>query len=279
MVATRHIRSSDEAAQKAEKAGIVLTRVGFAMRGVVYALIGIITLSMVFNIGKQGGTASQKGAIQMLAGEPWGFVLLILIIVGFVFYGLWLLSAAVRGDPRESGWKGVLYRIKNGFKAIIHFVLAAYACNLLSNRGSGGGGSSKQQEWTAKLLQHTWGRIVLFVIGVIVVGVAISQLLKAWKASFMEGMGIEALRGRKRKVILIAGRVGYCARGFILGLIGIGVMVAAWKNDASEAEGVDGTLKDIAAYPFGKVLLIAMAVGFWCFAVFQIACATWAKIE
>mmetsp|Transcript_81057 Transcript_81057/g.177994 ORF Transcript_81057/g.177994 Transcript_81057/m.177994 type:complete len:283 (+) Transcript_81057:78-926(+) len=275
------LKSGDDTTQQATKAGVILARVGFAMRGVLYAFIGIVTLYIGCGTGKSG-TASQKGAMKILADEPGGFVMLVLVVVGFIGYGLWLLSMAIRGTNKEKGWKAILFRIENLFKALVHFALAAYAASMLSSDGASSSGSSSgsmQKTWTGKLMQSTGGRCLLGLIGAIVVIVAIMQLKKAWTAKFMEVMGIEGLRGRKRKFILIAGRVGYVARGLILGLVGVGVIIAAATSDASEAKGIDGTLREVASYPGGKAVLIFMAIGFWCFAAFQIACACWAKIE
>mmetsp|Transcript_81058 Transcript_81058/g.177996 ORF Transcript_81058/g.177996 Transcript_81058/m.177996 type:complete len:281 (+) Transcript_81058:78-920(+) len=273
------LKSGDDTTQQATKAGVILARVGFAMRGVLYAFIGIVTLYIGCGTGKSG-TASQKGAMKILADEPGGFVMLVLVVVGFIGYGLWLLSMAIRGTHKKSGCKAVLFRIENLVKAIIHFALAAVAANMLANSGSSSGSSgSMRKTWTGKLMQSTGGRFLLALIGVIFIIIAIAQFVKAWKAKFMEGMGIEALQGRKRKFILIAGRVGYVARGLILGLVGVGVIIAAATSDASEAKGIDGTLREVASYPGGKAVLIFMAIGFWCFAAFQIACACWARID
>mmetsp|Transcript_2115 Transcript_2115/g.4905 ORF Transcript_2115/g.4905 Transcript_2115/m.4905 type:complete len:279 (-) Transcript_2115:407-1243(-) len=276
---TAGLKSSDETTQQAQKAGVILARVGFAMRAVLFALIGIVTLYIGCGTGKSG-TASQRGALQMLADSPGGYVILLLVVIGFIGYGLWLLSMAIRGTHKKSGCKAVLFRIENLVKAIIHFALAAVAANMLANSGSSSGSSgSMRKTWTGKLMQSTGGRFLLALIGVIFIIIAIAQFVKAWKAKFMEGMGIEALQGRKRKFILIAGRVGYAARGLIFALVGAGIVIAAATSDASEAKGIDGTLREVASYPGGKAVLIFMAIGFWCFAAFQIACACWARID
>jgi len=57
------------------------------------------------------------------------------------------------------------------------------------------------------------------------------------------------------------GVTGYVAKGIALGVVGVLFAVAAVTSDPSEATGLDGALKALAALPFGVVVLTAVALG------------------
>src|SRR5277367_6473793 len=58
----------------------LLARSGLAARGVIWILIGWVAISVA--LGHSSHQADQQGALQMLAGEPFGLVLLWLLGIG-----------------------------------------------------------------------------------------------------------------------------------------------------------------------------------------------------
>src|SRR5690348_14265028 len=68
-------------------------RVGLAAYGVTHLLIAWLALKVAFGGG--GQRTDQNGAFQTLAGQPFGRVLLWVLVIGFVAVGLWRLSQAV----------------------------------------------------------------------------------------------------------------------------------------------------------------------------------------
>lgn len=66
-----------------------LARVGYASKGVVYATIGLLALSVA--LGRGGATTDAKGALLRLQDLPLGNVLLWLLVLGLIGYALWQL--------------------------------------------------------------------------------------------------------------------------------------------------------------------------------------------
>ncbi len=64
-----------------------LARLGYATEGAVYTLIGLLAAGAAFGTG--GRATGQRGALEVVAGGPFGGVLLGLIAVGFLGYALW----------------------------------------------------------------------------------------------------------------------------------------------------------------------------------------------
>ncbi|MFD0891770.1 DUF1206 domain-containing protein, partial [Streptosporangium algeriense] len=73
------------------------TRLGLACRGVLYGLIGFLALRIAFGGGSGGKEADKTGAVETVAEQPFGTVLLWLMAVGFAALTLWQVSEAVLG--------------------------------------------------------------------------------------------------------------------------------------------------------------------------------------
>jgi Domain of Unknown Function (DUF1206) len=69
-----------------------LARAGLVARGVIYILIGWVAILVA--LGHSGHEADQQGALQLLAGTPYGSVSLWLLGIGFAAYALWRLGEA-----------------------------------------------------------------------------------------------------------------------------------------------------------------------------------------
>jgi hypothetical protein len=76
-----------------------LARAGLTARGVIYIQIGWVAVLVA--LGHSSQEADQRGALELLAGKPYGLVSLWLVGVGFAAYALWRLSKAAFGVTAE----------------------------------------------------------------------------------------------------------------------------------------------------------------------------------
>jgi hypothetical protein len=76
-------------------------------------------------------------------------------------------------------------------------------------------------------------------------------------------------RSTTRTALRTTARVGLVARGFVYGLIGVLALELA-LGVGGRTESQSGALKTIAAQPFGKVLLILLAIGLAAYAVWRL---------
>src|SRR5258706_8791880 len=78
-----------------------LSRAGFVARALVYAIIGILALKLAFGAG--GKLTDQQGALETVAHQPFGKILLTLVAIGLGGYSLWrFVRAAIRHRPEGS---------------------------------------------------------------------------------------------------------------------------------------------------------------------------------
>jgi hypothetical protein len=77
-----------------------LARFGYAAKGVVYAVIGILALQLA--LGQGGEATGPEGALSTIGQQPFGRALLAIMAAGLLAYALWrLVQAAV--DPEHKG--------------------------------------------------------------------------------------------------------------------------------------------------------------------------------
>src|SRR5881396_1806054 len=105
-VRTMPIRRAESAARDVEHSTAfeVLSRAGFAARGAIYAIIGILAIKLALGAG--GKTTDQGGALKTIAHQPLGEVLLTLVAIGLAGYALWRFMHALLGQGPERSDSG-----------------------------------------------------------------------------------------------------------------------------------------------------------------------------
>lgn len=254
-----------------------LARVGYAAKGVVYLLIGILAARTAF--GDSGGQSTgSSGALRTLVNEPFGQILLGLLAAGLAAYALWRAFAAIT-DPENHGTdaKGIAVRVGFAASALVHGGLALEAFRLAT--GSGGGSGDGAEHWTARLLAAPAGPYLVGAVGLAIGIYGLAQLARAFGSGVTRRLGTAGLDPDHRRWIERIGRFGLAARGVIFALIAFFVLRAAFQYDPSEAGGVDQALEWLAARPWANVLFIAVALGLVAYGVFQLVKAKYRIIS
>src|SRR5579863_3830870 len=87
----------------------LLARLGYIAKGVVYLIIGVLAARVA--IGDGGKTTDNRGALQEIYRQPFGQLLLSVMVVGLIGYALWcFLRAVMDADGKGSDAKGVVAR-------------------------------------------------------------------------------------------------------------------------------------------------------------------------
>jgi hypothetical protein len=83
---------------------------------------------------------------------------------------------------------------------------------------------------------------------------------------------------RQRHWFSIVGRIGLCARAVVFVLVGYFLFRTAIDFGPSKGIGLDGTLAQVHAQPYGWLLLALVAVGLEVFTVFSILEARYRRL-
>ncbi len=130
------LRRAEQTGEKLQRTAAfeTLARAGFVARGLIYAIIGVLAVKLA--IGDGGKTTNQTGALETIARQPFGQILLILVAIGLAGYSLWRLFRAVLGHGPEDSDSG-FDRIAAFASGVAYAIICAIAIEILL--GSGGG--------------------------------------------------------------------------------------------------------------------------------------------
>ncbi|MDT9592254.1 DUF1206 domain-containing protein [Nocardioides zeae] len=247
-----------------------LARVGLVAYGVIHLLLGWLAVQLA--LGDREGEASTTGAIQQLAQQPFGGVLVWAITVGLFLLALWQAAEAIFDHRSEEKSDQLRNRGSAAAKTVLYIVMGTSAARIAM--GSQSGGQEEQANTlTARLLSMPGGQVIVGVVGLVVLGVGGYLIYKGATDKFLEDIAHSGT-GNAGTAYTWLGRVGYVAKGIVIGAVGILFGYAAATHDPDEAGGLDQALRQVLEAPGGPVLLGALGVGIAAFGVF---CFAWAK--
>ena len=248
-----------------------VARAGLTARGIVYLLLGLLTLALAQGRHAEVG---QKGALKQLLTHPYGKVLVVAMVVGFAGYAFWRLSEAAFGVTGEGKAKGP--RIQSLVRGLVYAGLAFTGVALL--RGSSQSQAGQQRELTAQVIHHTGGRWLVGTVGVVIAIVGLALAWEGLRLRFMRYFPAGALSPGTRRLVSVLGWVGNIARGLVFAVIGTLVVIAAVRFEPSKAGGLDEALKTLRDRNDGSLILLVVAVGFMAFGVYGLFEARYRRV-
>ncbi|MGW2961365.1 DUF1206 domain-containing protein [Streptomyces sp. NPDC001220] len=259
------------------KAVAAAARAGFVARGVIYALIGVLSLRIAFSGG--GQQADRGGAIAEIAQKPFGAVLLWLLGIALAGMALWRLSEAAFGQAGPDGGKPGKRVAAAGRCVFYGFVAYSVLSYAAGDKGSGSGSSDKNsQDVTARALDWPGGQWIVGVAGAAVTAAGIWIAVRAVMRKFEKHLKMSEMSEKTRKVVSFLGVFGGTARGVVFATAGGFAIAAAVQHEPGKAKGMDNTLRTFADTPAGPWLLALIAVGLMAFGVFSWANARWRRV-
>jgi hypothetical protein len=265
---------------------VKLAKVGWAAKGLVYAIVGVVAISIAVNGLDRGRSdqgdaeASQNGAVAELAESPLGATALWAVAAGLVLYVIWrLISVAL---PADDGMKTWLTRVGYLVSAAVYASLAWSAVTIARHGAAGSGQESEDsrvERITRDVMEWTGGRWLVGLTGVAFIVIGGAFLHRGITASFrdeLEGGGVGPIA---HSTLVRLGQAGWIGRGAMMLLIGWFVMRAAIMFDPDEATGLDGALREATASTLGAVLALVVAVGLVLYGAFCIISAPRARLK
>lgn len=274
------VRSTDEAVNIAtakndaapwiEKAA----RVGFATKGFVYIIIGVV--SILAALGNSSQAIGPSAALGVVAEKPFGRTLLYLAAIGLFGYMIWRLIDAIQdASGRGSDSKGLAVRAATAFKGLVYAGLGIEAFRLA--RGGGRSGGGKTQHWMGELLDLPFGKILAVLVGLGLIGYAIYQLSRAWRAKLGHDLSVQSIPAEVRTRVVTISRIGIAARAIVFLIIGYFATRAAFRSDPGQAKDVGSALGEVGS--FGATVLILISLGMIAYGIYELVNAKYRRIR
>lgn len=240
----------------------VVTRLGFAARGLMYGAIGWLAIV-------SGRTEDAKGVIDYL-GQRAGFVLVAIMALGFFSYAAWrFMEAWLDTEDHGRDFKGIAVRLGGAGSGAIHLSLGVAAVFAAFHARKSGGDAPEQG--AAMALGVPGGEWLLYLAAAVAAGAAVQQFRKAWTLKFLRHFKPDAA---KRDWIGWLGRIGYGARGGVFLVVGWLLLRAAQTHNSGVAGGIDDALGSLP-----RPVQLALAGGVLLFGLFSLTEAAYRRVE
>lgn len=244
-----------------------LARVGIAARAVIYLILTWLAADIAA-LGRAPSQTSGTGALEEVARQSGGTVLLAVLAGGLASYGLWRVVQAVATRPRAH--KGRVDTERVGWLSIaaVYFFLAGQASALIAG-DSTGSGSSEPRPLVARVLLWPAGPELIGLVGLaLVVG---GGSLAVWGVlhRYERQLDLRAMGGHWRNFVIVVGAIGEVTRGLLVAAVGSLLIAAAVEDSPSTAKSVDQALRSLAQHRFGAVVVGLVAAGLLSFAIYS----------
>ena len=276
-IARRGTRNARYAGRQAARSRYlaVLARAGFVARGIMYIIIGCIAIDIA--ISHSGKKADSSGALRVVGSNPFGKVVLWLLVLGFVGLALWRLTEAIYGAAGPDGHKAGK-RIAALGRTILYGFLAYVVLKYAIGAGAPKSSNSQSKDLTATVMAHPGGRVLVILAGLALAIAGAILAYKAWRKDFLKHLQLGTAGPTARRVVERLGQIGGIARGVVFAAAGIFLFVAGVKANPGQAKGMDATLRSFASTPLGPWLLVLVAAGLVVFGLFSWCEARWRKV-
>jgi len=194
-------------------------------------------------------------------------------VVGLFALAVWLVVKAVTvtgGSPRQR-W---MRRLTHLGKAIAYAVLGYAVFTFATGHPT----HSRQttSRTSAGILSLPGGQLILGLLGLITCGVGVYFVWKGVRREFTKDIHVPP--GAAGRGVVVAGAIGYPAKGLVVFSAGILFIVSAVRIQPGAATGLDGGLRMLQGLPFGGVVLVVLGIGLIVSGIYNITRA-WCAAE
>jgi F0F1-type ATP synthase assembly protein I len=251
-----------------------MARFGLAVRAFIYLVVGWLAIQIA--LGHHSHQANQRGALAEVAQQPAGILVLWILGFGLAAYAIWRLAEAAFGSAAEGTQASA--RGKSLVRGLAYAAFAVSTFSFIAGR-SRQGQSQQQETETARLMAHGYGRWLVGLAGLVMVGIGVGFIVEGVTRQFEKQLRMQDLSGATRTWVVALGVIGSVARGVVVAIAGALVVDAAVTIDPQKSSGLDGALRTLAGHAYGRWLLFVLAAGLIVFAMFGFAAARWAKTD
>ncbi len=263
-------RAKGKTEEKAKETTAWLARAGYAAKGVVYMVIGALTLQAVIGFGS--ANISKNTVFAKILSQPYGKWLLALLAFGLGGYAIWRI---VQGLFNPEGNQETAERVARVVDGLAYAGLSFIAFELVLGLNTSGGGT---QKLTSIAMGQPLGRLLVGIAGGVVSVVGLYFIYEGWKARFEKHFQNRKMSATMRRWAIRLGRFGYIARGIVFAIVGGFLVQAAIAAHASNA-GFGQAIQALARAPFGPWLAGIVGAGLVAYGLYAIVLAFFRRMR
>jgi hypothetical protein len=272
----REIKQAADAAEEVTNSRPLefLARAGFAVSGILHFLLGAIAIRLAMG---GNGSADVSGAVAELAGQPAGPLLLWSSFTACAALAVWQASDAVFRFNHLPTKKKAGEKARAAAQAVVYTALALTFFSFARGTGSGEDNRQRATDLTITIMQAPGGTALLVVLGLAVAVTGVAYGIRGVRKSFEKQLKLPT-SSRARTAVTILGVVGYVAKGTVLLLTGLLIVIADVQVHPEQSTGLDGGIKALRDQPFGIYLLAAVGAGLICYGLYMVVRARLARM-
>ncbi|RKP39880.1 hypothetical protein BJ085DRAFT_1860, partial [Dimargaris cristalligena] len=255
-------------------------QVGFVAKGVVYGIIGGLTIATATHAPSPAGTennASPQGAFILIgSADAVGIPLLIVMAVGLLFYIIWRFWEAITGQGADATFSSP----KNFFKyrlspfvsgcvytAYLFYIIFVAIKNRAEDKDSDPSSGCFPSCWNTS----TIGRIGLGFIGVAFLIATLTQLIPALTGAFRHELRLSRCKRWVRYLVRTAGHIGFLARAGVFLCVAVLVIRSISDDVDQDHFTVGASINQLATTSAGKFCLWLLGLGLIVYSLFAIS--------
>lgn len=256
-----------------------IARAGMVSKGLVYGLVG--TFALLYAVGWYERPKDFKGAIRQLDATPLGMIVLLLLALGLWGYSFWRgTQAAFDPENPERGKLRLMKRVGYLGSCAGHAWLGFFALRkALGLRDDDDDSNEIARGWTRTFLELPLGEILIGLAGAGFVVYGLSQAYYGFQSYIRKKLKTHEMSEAEDQFAVLCARLGFLARAVVFGIIGIFLIRSAFKLDAREAVGIEGTLEVLGERPIGTLPLLAVSIGLLSYGAFMLIQARRRRIK
>lgn len=245
--------------------------IGFVSKGLIYVVIGVLSLLAALNLGGQSSGTNQ--AFIFLKRQIFGQVLLMALGVGLLCYSFWMFVKSIK-DPENIGHSPKAKLLRFGFfsTGMVYTFLALLAFYHLF--------SSPKDDYNAQYLDFLGPSLLS--IGFVCIGLILAVQAVILAVGVFRGgvLGQFNLEGYGDSVLVrIGGKFGFYSRAFILAIVAYFFLRAGIYSGSHEIKGVQDAFSFLDESVVGRILMVFTAIGFVAYGLFYILLSRYRTFE
>ncbi len=242
------------------------SRLGIAAKGIVYFLMGVMAATTAFRFSSELRGSTE--VVRWISHLSFGWFLLLAVTIGLAGYTFSRIILTFNASDYDGSDSKPLVRRAGYFINGCGYLILLYSCISILI----GATSDDSTPLLTAFLKSTTGQVTVCIVGI---GLAISAINEWYMATgnLMQKMILkDDLSDNQYSTLLILGRVGRFARGFVFAAFSYLLFRSLWNHKPEVPKSTEKAFAFIN-FEFGDIIMGLIAIGLAFYGLFLILSA------